>query len=186
MSNVVDDDGKLRKRYKNKKSNSKITGVKFLLSFSEYVELLSSAELKSSDLGHGSVKRYFLVRKVGCETYAVGQCEFITSEEHIRRKPKLQKTEKMVESAKRNLVKAREALAALPPGEHSRRVRHGARDDIAARRLLAAVNKKTTHPSFTGKQNSQFGSFWITDGINNKKWRLENGDIPIGFRNGRV
>ena len=37
-----------------------------------------------------------------------------------------------------------------------------------------------------GKNNSQYGTFWITDGVINKKWKLDYGDIPIGFQKGRV
>jgi len=35
-----------------------------------------------------------------------------------------------------------------------------------------------------GDKNSQFGSFWITNGLENKKTRSE--DIPNGWRKGRV
>ena len=37
-----------------------------------------------------------------------------------------------------------------------------------------------------GKNNSQFGTFWITNGENNKKWKDEYGDIPVGYKRGRV
>ena len=37
-----------------------------------------------------------------------------------------------------------------------------------------------------GKNNSQYGTFWITDGVINKKWKLDYGDIPSGFQKGRV
>ena len=38
----------------------------------------------------------------------------------------------------------------------------------------------------TGKNNSQYGSFWITDGCVNKKWKQDKGDLPVGFYKGRV
>ena len=37
-----------------------------------------------------------------------------------------------------------------------------------------------------GKSNSQYGTFWITDGCINKKWRQDKGEIPDGFYKGRV
>lgn len=38
----------------------------------------------------------------------------------------------------------------------------------------------------TGKNNSQYGTFWITDGCINKKWRQDKGELPDGFYKGRV
>jgi hypothetical protein len=37
-----------------------------------------------------------------------------------------------------------------------------------------------------GSKNAQYGTFWITDGLNNKKWKDELGNIPENFRKGRV
>ena len=37
-----------------------------------------------------------------------------------------------------------------------------------------------------GSSNSQYGTFWITNGLENKKWRNSYGDIPEGFRKGRI
>lgn len=36
-----------------------------------------------------------------------------------------------------------------------------------------------------GKMNSQYGTIWITDGINNKKIKKQD-SIPVGWRTGRV
>ena len=37
-----------------------------------------------------------------------------------------------------------------------------------------------------GKNNSQYGTFWITNGCTNMKWSSSRGDIPTGYRRGRV
>lgn len=37
-----------------------------------------------------------------------------------------------------------------------------------------------------GKKNSQYGTFWITNGIENKKWNQEKGELPENFYRGRV
>ena len=37
-----------------------------------------------------------------------------------------------------------------------------------------------------GVKNSQLGTFWITDGTVNKKWKISKGEIPEGFYKGRV
>ena len=36
------------------------------------------------------------------------------------------------------------------------------------------------------KNNSQYGTFWITNNIDNIKWRPELGDLPDGYHKGRV
>lgn len=37
-----------------------------------------------------------------------------------------------------------------------------------------------------GDKNSQYGSYWITNGITNTKWRDSKGPLPEGFKKGRV
>ena len=39
---------------------------------------------------------------------------------------------------------------------------------------------------YCGSHNSQYNTFWITNGLINKKWKLEKGDIPESFYKGRV
>lgn len=36
-----------------------------------------------------------------------------------------------------------------------------------------------------GENNSNYGSFWITDGVSSKKWRLSFGVVPEGWSKGR-
>jgi len=43
--------------------------------------------------------------------------------------------------------------------------------------------KKIKHQQ--GERNSNFGSFWVTNGKESMKWREENGVIPDGFYRGR-
>lgn len=37
-----------------------------------------------------------------------------------------------------------------------------------------------------GESNSQYGTYWITNDTSNKKWKDSYGNIPDGFRRGRV
>ncbi len=46
-----------------------------------------------------------------------------------------------------------------------------------------AVYKANGHAK--AERNSQFGTFWITDGNANSKWHDGKGDIPDGFYRGR-
>ena len=37
-----------------------------------------------------------------------------------------------------------------------------------------------------GDKNSMFGRFWITNGIDSKVWSIQQGEIPVGWKHGRV
>jgi hypothetical protein len=49
--------------------------------------------------------------------------------------------------------------------------------------ILLMKEKKKGHG--TGESNSQFGTFWITDGIESKKVKKDT-DIPEGWKKGRI
>lgn len=55
--------------------------------------------------------------------------------------------------------------------------------EVAARREAREAVK---HKSYAGNKNSQYGTFWITNGIDNKKWSLDKGKLPRGFAKGRT
>jgi hypothetical protein len=38
----------------------------------------------------------------------------------------------------------------------------------------------------SGTRNSQYGTFWITNGITGKKWSNDKGEIPFGYTKGRT
>lgn len=37
-----------------------------------------------------------------------------------------------------------------------------------------------------GERNSQYGTFWITNGVDNLKWSKDKGSVPEGYYKGRV
>ena len=57
----LDDDGKLHKRYSDKRRHTRRDGVEFSLTYDEYLQLLDNAGLVSSQLGRGKDK-FSLVR----------------------------------------------------------------------------------------------------------------------------
>lgn len=176
----LDDDGKLFTRWVLKKSNAKIAGVRCLLTFHEYCLLVKEAGLKSSDLGY-SGNKYDLARIGDAGDYIYGRCRFITHQENSReRKVSDKARESARESARKHWDKVKEApslnhLINSPGMKAYQEARHE-----------AALKKEKEYLANRDIHNSQFGTFWITNGIENKKWKDEKGDIPQGFYKGRV
>ena len=48
------------------------------------------------------------------------------------------------------------------------------------------IREKQKHPSYAGENGSQYGTFWITDGTTNKKWKDDLGKLPRSFHRGRT
>lgn len=80
---MLDDDGKLKRKFINKKSNAKQEGILFLLSFEQFQTLITDANLKSSDLGF-SGNRFDLARYNDTGNYEVGNCRFISHAENMK------------------------------------------------------------------------------------------------------
>lgn len=78
----LDDDGKLRQKYYNKRVNAKKEGVKCLITFYEYCMLLKQCNLKSSDLGYTG-NGYVLSRNNDTGDYVIGNCTFVTQKENM-------------------------------------------------------------------------------------------------------
>lgn len=184
---MIDDDGKLKRKYINKKVNARKENIECLLSFEEFCDLVKEANLKSSDLGFTG-NNYVLARINDTGPYAIGNCRFITQKQNADEKVI---SEASKEASKRNVKKAIEKVKELQQSEEFL-VKYSATMEKywAGLREVAKEKRceyeKTAHQSYLGKKNSQYGSFWITDGVSNKKWHQENGDIPEGFYRGRV
>ena len=78
----IDDDGKLYRRYSNKRYNAKAEGIGFELTFAQYCDLMREAGLKSSDLGYTG-KKYVLARYGDVGPYSKTNCRFITQKENM-------------------------------------------------------------------------------------------------------
>lgn len=95
----IDNDGKLRRRFSNKRVNAKKEGIEFELTFKEYCQLVEEAGLISSQLGFKG-ENYVLARCNDEGPYKVGNCRFITQKENIAEQ---KRTEKQREVSKRNV-----------------------------------------------------------------------------------
>jgi hypothetical protein len=159
----LDDDGKLRMRYVNKRVNAEKEGIGFGLTYDDFKRLMRRAKIVSSQLG---IRGYHLSRKGDVGDYVVGNCRFLWY--------------------KKNYAEKYKRLGQVAGGryKHITWEEHVARKKLAAD-LTAEIKYTLAHESYRGENNSQFGSFWITNGTVNKKWRPENGSLPRGFKRGR-
>ena len=184
----IDDDGKLKRRYYNKVNNAKKEGLRCELSFEEYALLVKMAGLKSSDLGFTG-NNYVLARIGDDGNYRFDNCRFITQKENVIEKKISQKA---IESSRRNIM----AFNKKPKDDTFRKnlnkkISDGIRNSeyYKTNRVISLIKnyykRKNMDHRYCGENNSAFGTFWITNGVTNKKWKDEYGNVPDGFYRGR-
>ena len=83
----LDDDGKLKRRFYNKRANAKKEGGEFSLTYDEYCYLVFQAGCVSSDLGfHVGSKKMVMARYKDVGNYVFGNCRIISQAENAREK----------------------------------------------------------------------------------------------------
>ena len=179
----IDDDGKLKGKLSNKYVNAKAEGRTCNLSYENIVKLLNDAGIVSSQWNH---KGYHLARYNDKGDYYFGNCRFITCKENYQ---EMKFTKEMRDAFRKNMIRENNSDG------HGDRIKNGLEKSekwqyyVDKIRLISKSKdeerRKNFHQSYIGKSNSQFGSFWITDGNINKKWRNDYGEIPVGFYRGR-
>ena len=183
---MIDDDGKLKRKYTNKRVNARKENIECLLTFNEFCDLLRDANLKSSDLGF-SGNGYVLARYNDTGPYAVGNCRFITQKQNSDEKiisdaarAASRNNAKLMSERNKIRVKSKEEIEKY--SNVMKEYWNGLRTKAAERRR---EYEKNAHQSYLGNKNSQYGSMWITDGASNKKIH-KGDDIPTGWKKGRV
>ena len=186
LEQKLDDDGKLKIKWSNKRVNAKAENIPFELTFEEYLELVDDAGLKSSQLGFTG-QGYVLARFHDSGPYNRNNCRFITQKENA--------AEKTVSDKVRQHGKQMAALLQSINTEnkelHRQRISQGIRNSAKYQaRVKASADRQaqlnaSKDPRYSGEHNSQFGSYWITDGKCNRKWRDAYGNLPSGFYRGR-
>lgn len=182
----VDDNGKLHQKYLNKKINARYEGIDFNLTYDEFAQLVRDANLISSNLGYTG-DNYVLARYKDSGGYEVGNCRFITQLENAHER-KL--TSKMIENSKKSARAMSEHNKRDP--DFGRKISEGLAKSDRYQQLKQIKHESylryraNLDPRKSGKNNSQYGTFWITNGTTNKKWKHELGDLPEGFRRGCV
>ena len=188
LESELSDDGKLFIKYCAKKSNAKLAGVQCTLTFHEYCLLVQQAGLKSSDLGY-SGNGYDLARYNDSGDYTFDNCRFITHSENAKER-------KLSDAMKNSLKKAIEASSKSCKNDPTRR-RDAIKSGICSSKKCQEMHQRSLEklaeyesskdPRRSGVHNSSYGTHWITDGVNNRKWCPdEEPEIPEGWRLGRV
>lgn len=88
----MNDDCKLKTRWVNKRVNAAKEGIDFDLTYDEFIELVSEAHLKSSQLGFTG-ENYVLARYNDQGAYTRGNCRFITQKENMAEQRRNSKSE---------------------------------------------------------------------------------------------
>lgn len=196
----LDDDSKLKRKWSNKRVNAKKENIEFNLTFDEYCKLVKEAGLKSSQLGF-SGEGYVLARYNDVGAYEYGNCRFITHAENVKEKKisdKMRLSSKksasiMNEHNRQRLLTDRDAVSkSIKDGQQNSEKyknmleRKHVQHMQYLRRKQESINLNPKRLQKCGIHNSQYGTFWITDGVHSKKWRDSYGEIPNGFYRGRV
>ena len=169
--NQLDDDGKLYSNYKGRVGANKSAKHKFLLTFEEFCDLLLQAGIRSSDLGYNG-NNYDLARYHDIGDYTFGNCRFIPHKDNLD-----ERLYNGLTDVERRKLREQENEAI--------QLRKQQRKDLSIQKQKEYESRKD--PRFSGVHNSSYGSHWITNGVNNKKWRhWKDGDIPEGWRLGRI
>lgn len=154
---LLDDDGKLRQKILNKRVNADKIGLAYKMSVSELLDELEFAGIKSSDW---CVGKFSLSRFKDEGDYIVGNCRFLLQGDNAK--------ERKDYIGPRHCLSWEEYTLWKQKLASERRVEY----------------EKTAHQSYLGNKNSQFGTRWITNGVESRKIKSSE-EIPSGWTRGR-
>lgn len=181
----LDDDGKLHQKYCNKKVNASKENIGFYLTFDEYRQLMIEGGFKSSDLGFTG-NNIVLARYGDNGDYTIDNCRFITQLENVREK---KITEKSRIASANNITKLNKSRKGKKMSPEQLKKYHES-DYYKRRQEQKRIHEKEKdekkNPSYTKEHNSQYNTFWITNGVDNKKWKEEFGELPENYYKGRT
>lgn len=199
----LDDDGKLFPKFSRKRSNAKSIKIEFELTFHEFCVLLKEAGIKSSQLDRTG-QSYELARHNDTGSYKVGNCRFIPQIQNLKERKTSDAMRAALSRGASASAKARKQNPERYRKSHRRSVLNTSsklnEQDIESvyikklihlikhyyRKKREAERISNLDPRYTCEHNSQTGTHWITNGIENRKWHPDKEQIPDGFRLGRV
>lgn len=183
--NTTSHESVLLRKYNAKKLNAKYRKIPFTLTLKQYSGLLKYAGITANDIGRS---KYHLSRKNDTGGYTYGNCKFKPYLENLLEKRISDKSRK---ASSRNIRKAHEKQRQSSLEDISNAIKASPKFKLhIAKRKEEAIKRradfvKSARQLSLGYKNSQFGTFWITDGSINHKWSSAKGKILKGFRRGR-
>lgn len=185
---LLDDDGKLKQKFSNKKFNAKKEGLKCLLSFEEFCELLIQANLVSSDIGFTSPRKIVLARYNDEGDYVLGNCRFITHHENMLEQ---KQSEKTLEANRKKAKFLQQYNAEHYEEYHRKHVEGIHKSEHYKRRHAIAEEKRLIREAsldsrYCGVHNSMHGKHWATNGLDNILVMGIKEQLPEGYRLGRI
>lgn len=185
---LLDDDGKLKRKFANKKYNAKKEGLNCLLSFEEFCELLIEAGLKSSDIGFHSEHKIVLARYGDEGDYTIDNCRFISQKENMLEQ---KQSEAQLLARRKNIKAAQQYIESHKEECVQKQISGLHNSQYLKNRLIAAEEKRKVREEsldkrYCGKHNSMYGKRWITNGICNALVRGDLSALPADYRYGRT
>lgn len=182
----VDDDGKVRSKYINKKVNAKAEGLICELTLEQFCNLMKQANIKSSQLGFTG-DNYVLARYNDLGNYTYGNCRFIKQSENAKERKTSEKSRK---ASSKNIKEVNYKLKQNPE-LRNRIIEKRKAHPYNIKRHQKALEKQAIIDAnkdmrYCKEHNSQYGTYWITNGINNMKWKDSKGPIPDTYYKGRI
>jgi hypothetical protein len=183
----------LTKKYNTKRGNCNARGLKLRLSLTDYACLVYAARITLSSIGRHSAEVYELARLGDRGDYRRRKCRFITRTENVR---EIVRSAESLSAASRRAADTRRdnqdqnpdyyadsrisAAEKFKKSSYVRRLKHPASN------RRSEFEESCQRPDYLNEGNSQWGTFWVTNGRSNLKWSPLKGKIPNGFRRGRT
>lgn len=176
----INDDGKLYRKFYNKKTNAKKEGIDCLLTYEEFCNLVREARLTSSQIGFTTKEKYVLARYNDSGNYQIGNCRFITQKENAQEKKISEQSRK---ASSRNIKKFRNKLTEEDKKVINKKIAESRHKNALIRQQKRREEfLKNAHPSYVGERNSQYGTCWIYKNNINKK--IKKDLLPFYIKEG--
>lgn len=186
----IEEEKILKQKFYNKRVNAAKENIEFNLTLDEFRTLVEEAGLIPSQLGY-SGDNYVLARYNDQGDYSLHNCRFITQLENAHEKVLSEATRQH----SRDVVKTVNEKIKNDPvyrAQHYEKIHCGIHNSEYYKQrkqqslVKIAQRRDNLDQRYCGEKNSMFGTYWITNGSQNKKWKDEYGPIPESFYRGRV
>lgn len=167
----INDDGKLYRKFYNKKINAKKEGVDCLLTYEEFCNLVREARLTSSQIGFTTKEKYVLARYNDSGNYQIGNCRFITQRENAQEKKISEQSRK---ASSHNIKNFMNKLTEKDKNVINKKITESRHKNALIKQQKRREDfLKHANKSYVGERNSQYGTCWVSKDSFTKKIKKE-------------